>query len=718
MRSFLVRQIAVLRQQMPAEYLVPIALLLALSFGFLFVLLFHLTRVQDMMERHKEIALAEQAISSAVRLSDRDLRDYAIWDDAVIHLVQDFDQEWANNNLGPYLVDAQNYDYIFVLNDAGESIYTYSQGKRIASLDHGALLGAPFASALASVRNMRPGGNPLVAGFSRSGDELFIFAVSTIEPLTKRVVLPAGQKYVMAVARRLDLKFFEGAFNEHADISLNVRVPPQTGKAVAAFKTLTGDTIANLSWNPKKPGSALRREILPAFLIVGLICFCVAGLIVRRGRRSLEAIRLSENRARYHAEHDMLTGLPNRRALQSQLNYDLSRGNDLSLIYLDLDGFKETNDVYGHGTGDALLAAAAARMQDKVGADYTLARVGGDEFAIAVASDQLKAVEIAGEILTAFALPFTVGAYRVSLGISIGLASKEGIVDADELVRRADTAMYVAKARGKHCLQIYDPVLDSGRERRKKLETALRAAIEDDAVGVVFQNIVCARSRAVIGVEALARWEHPEFGYIPPDHFIPIAEASGLIVQLGRRILHAACMQARDWSIDLAVNLSPAQFWDLGLADTIEEVLRITEFPAVRLELEITEGYLMRRPEAARKILNQLKALGVRISLDDFGTGYASIGYLQQLGLDSIKIDKSFIAAVTSNRKAADLARAIIAIGDALEIPVTAEGVETRAQAELMQAAGCARLQGWLFGRPETAAYMHSQFFDQVRLAG
>jgi diguanylate cyclase (GGDEF)-like protein len=384
---------------------------------------------------------------------------------------------------------------------------------------------------------------------------------------------------------------------------------------------------------------------------------------------------------------------------------------------MDLDGFKETNDVYGHGTGDVLLAEVSARLQMKVGGNHTLARVGGDEFAVAIASDQSEAVAVAESILMAFACPFAVGTYRVSLGISIGIASNDTLVDADELVRRADTAMYVAKSRGKHGLQIYDPGLDAGRERRRKMETDLRTAIEEETISVVFQNIVCARTRVVIGVEALARWHHPVLGQVSPDQFIPIAEASGLIVQLGRQILLAACEQARSWGVDLAVNLSPAQFWDRDLADTIREVLRTTGFPAERLELEITEGYLMRRPEAAREILGQLKAMGVRISLDDFGTGYASIGYLQQLGFDGIKIDKSFIAASLTDPKAADLARAIIAIGDALEVPVTAEGVETPPQAALMQAAGCKRLQGWLFGRPATADQMSSQFLDRKRLA-
>jgi len=284
-------------------------------------------------------------------------------------------------------------------------------------------------------------------------------------------------------------------------------------------------------------------------------------------------------------------------------------------------------------------------------------------------------------------------------------------------VRRADAAMYAAKADGKHCLRAYTPEIDSGRELRKELERDLRIAVENDEIAVVFQPIVSAEDRQIVAVEALARWQHADHGEITPDRFIPIAEESGLIVALGRNVLTAACREARDWGVDLAVNLSPAQFWDRGLAGAIRDVLAETDFPADRLELEITEGYLLRRPEAAAAILSQLKHMGVRIALDDFGTGFASIGYLQRLGFDSIKIDRSFVAAAASHVKAADLVCAIVSMGEALDLQVTAEGVELEEQARLMRGAGCSRLQGWLFGRPMPGADMARWFAETRRIA-
>ena len=278
--------------------------------------------------------------------------------------------------------------------------------------------------------------------------------------------------------------------------------------------------------------------------------------------------------------------------------------------------------------------------------------------------------------------------------------------------------MYVAKSQGKHCFQLYCAEIDAGRDVRRELQQDLQTAIERGEIAVLYQPIVCARSHETLGMEALARWEHPQRGAIDPERFIPLAEESGLIVPLGQAVLAKACREACGWGVNLAVNLSPAQFWDRRLATTIEEVLRETGFPADRLELEITEGYLLRRPEAAGEVLARLKSIGVRIALDDFGTGFASIGYLQKLGFDSIKIDRSFVAAAVSAPKAADLARAIVGIGEALELPVTAEGVETFEQAALMTSAGCERLQGWLFGRPVSREEATSLIETDLKLAG
>jgi diguanylate cyclase (GGDEF)-like protein len=418
----------------------------------------------------------------------------------------------------------------------------------------------------------------------------------------------------------------------------------------------------------------------------------------------MTALRESEERAKHHANHDTLTGLPNRRVVLRTLAAGLARGDRMVLVYMDLDGFKEANDVYGHPVGDAVLQQAAARIAEAACGPELVARAGGDEFAVVMVAPVDEAVEcFVEQVLTLFSVPFEVGGHNITVGISIGYATGSDGVSEDELVRRADVAMYAAKGGGKHRWCAYHSSMDVEHDQRRRLEAALRQAIKRGEISVAFQPIVDARTGLIVCVEALARWSHPLFGAVPPDIFIPVAEKSGLINDLGRHVLTLACAAARDWDVDLTVNLSPAQFWDRKVGQIVRQVLTDTGFPPNRLELEITEGYLLRRPEAAQQILDDLKAHGVRIALDDFGTGFASIGYLQRLSFDRIKIDRSFITASVENARAAEMVRAIIVLANALELPVTAEGIETAEQAALMRIVGCSRLQGWLFGRPLAA---------------
>ena len=706
-----------IRRRSSLAYIGPLAFLLILSFGSLFGLLYHLTIPQDRLEHQREVALVENATVSTVRLAAHDLRDYAIWDEAVTHMVTEFDHKWAENNLGPYLGKAQSYDYVLVFDGNDRLIYNYSHVKHDGLVNAKMVLGPAFTQNLADVRRVQLGSDPLIAGYSRSGSSIYVFAVSAIVPLTANIRLPSGRTHAIAIARKVDAAFFEQMLSRTNALKLNLTFKSIATDASVVLRSQTGNDLGTLIWRPEKPGSVLRKNILPAFLLIGLLGFVVALTIIRNSRRTIEALWLSENHSRRLAQQDPLTGLPNRRAMHDKLQGILGGGaSGVTLLYMDLDGFKETNDLYGHGVGDALLIAVSKRLGITSPSGSLLARVGGDEFAI-VMNSQTEALCLGQNILADFEPVFSIGEYSVGLGISIGLATGRETMDSDELIRQADSAMYSAKSRGKHCLEIYCPSLDAGRKRRMKLESELRVAIENGSIGVVYQPIVCASSRRIVAVEALARWSHPLHGFISPDEFIPIAESSGLIVPLGKHILKTSCKDALDWGVRLAVNLSPAQFWDRGLLNAIKEVLESTSFPAERLELEITEGYLMRRPESAKEILGYLKRMGIRIALDDFGTGFASIGYLQRLGFDLIKIDRSFISASDGDGRAGGLARAIVAIGHALDVPVTAEGVETLDQARFMQAAGCSRLQGWLFGKPVPCAEMKAWFTDENRQA-
>ena len=712
-----------LKRYLPAQYLLPIVLLIGTSLSFIFVMILHLTNVQDRMERDREVEIVETAVKNAAEMVVHDLRDYAMWDEAVRHLVHRFDSGWADDNLGPYLGNTQGYSHVIVVDGRDRPIYAYVRGRRDLSVsDPRALFGAAFSQSLRAVREMPGRSDPIVSGFSRSGGTLYIYSVASIVPLTSKVSLPQGRTHAMIVATEVNAAFLArmSAENHGLGFQLTSGALPEGWRQVSLTGG-DGHAVAGLGWRTQKPGTALRQDIIPAFVIVSIVSLMAAGMILGRARRAVDALQLSETRAQHLAYHDTLTGLCNRRAMLDRLDACFGAGTPITLLYMDLDGFKETNDVYGHGAGDELLREATARFP-LIGSDgELLARVGGDEFAMMlIGRDPDEAEALAAQIVEAFRAPFVVGGYGVALGISIGIAASRGgdHDTAEKVIYRADAAMYAAKAAGKNCWRAYDPSLDTGRDTRKRIERDLRAAIQRDEIGVVFQPIVSARDHQIVCVEALARWSHAEHGMIAPDIFIPIAEQSGLIIALGRSVLASACSEALHWGVDVAVNLSPAQFWDRGLARTVRDVLDETGFAAHRLELEITESYLLRRPEAARDILEQLRNMGVRIALDDFGTGFASIGYLRRLSFDSIKIDKSFIAQAALRQKAADMARAIVAIGDALDLPVTAEGVETAEQAMIMRRAGCARLQGWLFGKPMPGPEMTAWLSDVHRAVG
>lgn len=691
-----------LRRYFPTQYVVPIALLLGSSFGCLLALLIHTTTLQDSMEGGREIELVRNGLVNASQMVMHDLQDYGRWDEGVRHLAVKFDADWADDNISAYLGVVQGYDHVLVLDGQGRAIYAFADRRRRAPpRDVAALLGPAIRTGVAQVQADAARENPIVGGFTRAGDRLYVVSVAAVVPLTDKIERPPGSPITLVLAKRIDSAFLAGlAFTHHAPhvafagASRNEIAVPLTG--------LDGRGVGWVAWRSHRPGSELRRHVLPGFALIAVIALVAAGLILRRARKGLDALRGSEAQALHQALHDPLTGLGNRRAMIERLG---GADGPLTLLYMDLDGFKETNDVYGHAAGDELLMEAARRIASAAsaaGADL-IARSGGDEFAVTLPAPAVgAATRLADTILAAFQAPFAAGGYSVTAGISIGIAQRGHECSADELIRRADVAMYAAKANGKDCYCAYQPVMDQEHDERRRLESDLRHAIVSGQIGVMFQPIVDAGRGDIVGVEALARWTHPRHGPIPPDMFIRVAERTGLINDLGRSVLVTACREALRWDIDLAVNLSPAQFWDRTLVCRIGEALAATGFPARRLELEITESYLLRRPDAAEEILLQLRALGIRIALDDFGTGFASIGYLRKLSFDRIKIDRSFVTNVAEDARAADVARAIVSLAEALDLSVTAEGIETEAQATIMRVIGCTRLQGWRFGRAMT----------------
>ena len=410
---------------------------------------------------------------------------------------------------------------------------------------------------------------------------------------------------------------------------------------------------------------------------------------------------------------DHLTTLPNRFLLDERFANGLAQaqreGSLLAMLMIDIDRFKNINDTLGHGMGDVLLKLVGSTLKSCIRECDTLARWGGDEFVLLLPGlqDSSVAVAIAQRCLASLKEPFVVDGQELRITASIGISlAANSSAGAEVLLQNADTAMYKAKALGGDCMITYSPEMSAGARNRLSMENALFHAIERQQLLLHYQPLISAKTGRLAGVEALIRWQHPEYGLVPPGEFIPIAEETGLIGAIGEWVLRTACTQMNDWytrglpRIAISVNLSSRQFRQEGLASTIKKVLTDTGFDPQKLELELTESLLMDDIPRSKAILAELKTLGVTIALDDFGTGYSSLSYLKGFQIDTLKIDRTFIAELTTSEANASIVRATIGLAKGLRLRTVAEGVETREQATFLVNQGCDVLQGFLFARP------------------
>lgn len=435
--------------------------------------------------------------------------------------------------------------------------------------------------------------------------------------------------------------------------------------------------------------------------------------------------RLAEERITHLAYGDPLTGLPNRMAFCEQVDRVLAtareNGQSASLLCLDLDQFKSINDTLGHTVGDALLASVGKRIRACARDRDIVARLGGDEFAILQINPALPhdTMMLAHQIVEAFKEPFKLdhGELTISTSTSIGIA----IVPADgwkidSLLKKAEMALYAAKAEGAGSYRFFEAEMEVGAHRRRAIEDGLRSALKNGEMQVAYQPLVDLRSWSLAGCEALARWKSPEWGFVSPAEFIPVAEACGMIDEIGEWMLREAVKEALRWPDDtvVAVNLSPAQFRNQKLLSTVVAALAESGLPAHRLELEVTETIFVDGGDAPVQMLQHLRTLGVRTSLDDFGTGYSSLSYLRRFPFDKIKIDKSFIDDVAARDESLAIIRAIVALANALGMSTTAEGVESTAQVAKLRDAGCTQIQGYVFSPPRSASDILEMFAPRL----
>jgi len=543
-----------------------------------------------------------------------------------------------------------------------------------------------------------PGGAPKSGLFS-TPDGIVVAAVAPLP----------GSDRLLVTGRNLTADSVEALGRDFSVDGLTLSGDPGGGVDIDLLSP-DGNRIASLVADPRRPGQiAYERVRTPMLVVLGLLLLVMVFLVATIWK-SLSAMHRGEELARREAGLDGLSGLPNRASFHQSVEAAVASagGRPVTIVFLDLDGFKDVNDTYGHETGDRLIRAVAAGFSALVGERGFLARLGGDEFAV-VATGEASfevAVEIGAEMIEFLSEPFDLDGRIVQVGTSVGVAGTAGErITASELVRRADVAMYQAKGRGKNRIEIYEHDMDAERAERAALAVALRKAFSNEELQLHYQPVIDARSGRIVSVEALLRWIRPVEGPVSPARFIPIAEEIGLIEDLGAWVLRRACRDAAAFGdLRVAVNVSAAQFKNPGFHTVVAGVLAEEGFPAARLELDITESYLVAYPDRARRMIDALREIGVRIALDDFGTGFSSIGYLRRFAFDKVKIDRSVIIDVVRDPASQKLVEATVALADALGVGVTAEGIEREDEAVILKSAGCHELQGYHFGSPTTAA--------------
>lgn len=470
----------------------------------------------------------------------------------------------------------------------------------------------------------------------------------------------------------------------------------------------------------RKSMSAVYSRLLVRFASALLIAGCTMAMAVAMVLRSRSAVRHAENRLHALAHTDAVTGTSNRHACAEHLAAEIARaralGTRVALIYIDLDNFKTLNDTFGHAAGDGLLREVARRLRAVARDSDSVSRVGGDEFAVVLRLDMDDATLFTyGErIVKTFAQPFTELGQQMTMTCSAGIATYPGdAADMDSLISSADTAMYRAKELGKNQCVRFDASMNQAVVRRQAIEQALRTALQQgEGLALHYQPLFSAADRSLIGVEALLRWTHPELGQVSPLEAVMTAEDCGLIVPLGYWVMRTACRDAARWQahgpLRVSVNISARQLGDPQFLERIMDTLREERLPAQQLEIELTETVLMENMEAGAHILHRLSQLGIHLAIDDFGTGYSSMGYLRQLPVRRLKIDRSFVKDLPGHEHSRTIVDAIVALAHGLGLQITAEGVETPEQADYLVRQGCDVLQGYLFARPMPAAELEA----------
>jgi diguanylate cyclase (GGDEF)-like protein len=692
----------------------------------------------------RQQALIDNTISTRLSQSLSELRSVAWWDEMVVKSRGDqIDTDWLDIEVGVFVTESYKHDRLVILDEDNHAVYGFGDDKRL-SAEEQALYAKAVAPLAAQIRG-GPNASP------RIRDKSLTDEMRESSKITERsygrgaaALISVGGKpmlaSVMAITPSIDMSLNSKrprllvsliALNRPviAELGKSILIPNLTldaraSKAGASTALVTDDakSLGVLNWTPEFPGRALISDILPFILLILAATGVSMLILVRRLFASTTKLIERQRDAQYLANHDALTGLPNRRLLETELfrrsGNVQGESSRLACAVIDLDRFKDINDTLGHSAGDALITAVGNRLSATLRPTDFVARLGGDEFAILRDCHELgDSEDLSSAVAHVFAEPFPILGHQIETGASVGVAVSGFDRAVENLMREADIALYEAKAKEKGTSVRFVPAMATKIEQRRSLEVDLKVAVANRALSMHYQPIVDAHTGAVESVEALVRWTCPKHGNVPPDVFVAIAEETGMMAELGKFVIEQAIEDSKRWpNITTAINISPAQ---LRSASIVQDLLKPTRTHNVlpsQITIEITESLLMSNDKRTIRTLNILKDHGFAIALDDFGTGYSSLAYIRDFPFDKLKIDRSFVTGQDLSARSIDIIKAVVNFGRILGREVVAEGIETEQEMQAMQNAGVTHLQGYLFSKPLPAAHIEALIAASGRL--
>ncbi len=690
--------------------------LIVATFG-VYVLVFDLIHKVTTGANIADHQRTSEIVNSAFHATEEQFEDFtsdnAVWDEAVKRLYQTVDQQWFSETFGASSSEGTNYNAVFTVDR--------SMAKPLAGFRHGKAftpnLNSYFMGNLDGVLDLvgadlkSPKSKTTIA---KTEDGLAIIAAATIAPTTAGMVVDAKLPRYLVFVKNLTPEFIKKVGDQYVIGNLELlNDASDLPKQPDFISDSAGTVVAHVKWKDRNPGDYVGSNVFKkawfALSFLGLVMFGIGLSCLKL----IASLKRRESDSRSLAIQDHLTGLLNRAALQEKLSeIAVENSPPASIVFADLDGFKEVNDTYDHETGDRLLKQVAAGLVHLLDQQGSIYRLGGDEFVALFTGREAaeRANRFAADFIKFLREPFDLDGRQADVGVSIGIAGwTDTHLEGKELLRRADVAMYQAKASGKNCLSEYSPNLDIARVENAEIADELRTILASNSLEVAYQPIVDARSSKIIGVEALARWPTSSARKLTPDRFIAIAESNGLIDDLGNLILSKACKDALLWpELKISVNVSTLQLKNPNFVQRTLAIIAEHGINPNRIEIEITESTLLDDIQQAKKILTQLQSAGVRIALDDFGTGFSGVGYLQRLNFDRIKIDRSMINQITVDTDQQKIVQGMMLMAKGLATAVTAEGVEHEEQISLLKLMGCFEMQGFFYFKPMSSANITS----------